>query len=113
MLKDWSLVAAAADQMSGVDAVFIVEALGDGVDYGNFYLFTNSQDIAHVVLHEHREFFLVDRARQHVAEEVVFKDENGAPFTVQASRTTSLAKARAALECWLPNQTQSHEFVWQ
>jgi hypothetical protein len=91
--------------------VFVVEALGDGVDHGNFYLFTNAQDVAHVVLHEHREFFLVDRSREHIAEEVRFRDEYGVPFTVEASRTTSLEKAKAALHGWLPNQTQSHEFV--
>ena len=113
VLKEWPLVSAAADQMSGANAVLVVEALRDGIDYGNFYLFTNTQDIAHVVLHEHRELLLVDRSREHIGDEVGFKDENGAPFTVPASRTTSLIMAKAALESWLPNQTLSDAFAWQ
>jgi hypothetical protein len=111
--EEWPLVAAAIDQIAPLDAVIVVEALGGGVDYGNFYLFLNKRGVAHVKLHEHREFLLVDPSLEPTAGDVSFKDEDGSVFSVDAKLTTSLPRARAALRYWLPYQAQSEEFVWQ
>jgi hypothetical protein len=87
-------------------------AIEGGRDYENFYLFRNDSGLAHIDLHEHREVFARDPLRAQAAGTVSFLDEDGEPFVVPATLTTSWDKARA-LEHWLPTQAHWPELDWQ
>jgi len=105
-----------AEALAGVadqDAVIVVEALEGCADWGNFYLFLNKDGLAYVKLHEHREFILVDAARESVTGTAMFRDEDGSAFSVAASCATLAARGRSALAYWLPSQEQSPEFTWR
>ncbi len=95
------------------DAVIVVIALGEGVDWGNFYIFLNSQGYAHIMLHEERELFPVDPLFALESLEVEFQDENGTRFSVKAKLTTSTERAKLALEHWLPEVKRWNELKWE
>lgn len=95
------------------DAVIFVAALGDGIDHGNFHLFLNGDGMAHVMLHEHREFCPIDPSFRTELREIEFRDEDGTRFTVEAALATSAVRGKIALEHWLLNQTRWQEFIWQ
>lgn len=110
--KRLSEAVAAVRELPENNAVVFVAALGNGVDYGNFYLFLNGKGKAHVMLHEHREFFAADPSFKGDAQKVEFRDEDGTLFAVEAELTTSATRGKIALEQWLPNQAQWQEFIW-
>jgi hypothetical protein len=102
--KHLSQAIAALKTLPTDNAVIYVAALGDGVDCGNFYCFLNDEGVAHIMLHEHREFFPEDPSTQVNNGEMRFRDEDGICFAVEARLTTSAARAKEALAHWLPNQ---------
>lgn len=105
-------VASTLDSHAPTTGVVFVAALGRGVDHGNFYIFRNEAGLAHVVLHEHREFFPRDPLSAKFEENISFRSENGEEFQVPANLTTSWERARSALEHWLPAQARWPEFNW-
>jgi hypothetical protein len=109
-------VMASLEGLSGNSAVFVaaLEKRADkNVDYGNFYLFLNASGRAHIMLHEHREFFPRDPLSAGSVGEASFLAEGGSQFTVPSVLTTSADRARAALEYWLPHQEHWPEFEWE
>lgn len=94
-----------------VESVVVVMAVGDGVDFGNFYVYSNGQGLAHVKLHEHHEFLPEDPGSQ--ATDSSFRGEDGEPFGVAARRTTTWARAMTALEQWMPRQAHWNGFSWR
>ena len=92
--KHLSQAIAALNALPTKNAVIYVAALGDGVDYGNFYCFLNDEGVAHVMLQEHREFFPEDPSMQVNDGEMQFRDEDGVSFAVEAHLTTSAARAK-------------------
>jgi hypothetical protein len=108
-------VASLICSLAVADRVLFVAALDleEGVDYGNFYLFTNAAGAAHVMLHEHREFLPRDPATPDDGGEVTFLDEDAHQFAVPRVLTTSHQRGTAALEFWLPRQSQWPEFQWE
>ncbi len=103
----------ALEGLPSANAVIYVAALGNKVDYGNFYLFLNDAGAAYFMLHEHREFFATDPSSAAKSGELEFLDEDGSIFKMDASRTTSAARGKAALAFWLPNQEQWPQLKWQ
>src|SRR6185295_6180889 len=67
--------------LSGNSVVYVAAIEGNG-DLGNFYLFLNGGERAHVILHEHREFLPRDPLSADAMGEVTFLDEDGTQFTV-------------------------------
>jgi hypothetical protein len=99
--------------LPSANAVIYVAALGDNVDHGNFYLFLNNENSAHIMLHEHREFVATDPASEAENKRIEFLGEDGSAFIVDAALTVSAARGKSALEYWLPNQDQWPELIWQ
>ena len=110
-----SEVVAVVRALGPEDRVLFVAALDlvEHYDHGNFYLFTNASGRAHVMLHEHREFLPRDPGVPDDGGESTFLDEDGNEFSVPHTMTTSLQRAVAALEYWLPRQEQWPEFQWE
>ena len=111
--KELSEAVNALEGLWSTNAAIYVAALGNNVDYGNFYLFLNGEGAAHIMLHEHREFVATDPLSGATHGEIGFLDEDGNAFRVDSTLTTSAARGRAALEYWLPNQVQWPELIWQ
>ena len=106
VFTDLPQAVAALAELPSRNAVILVAALGKNVDYGNFILFLNGEGAAYVMIHEHREFFATDPSRQAMSGNVMFLDEDGGAFNVDAALTTSEEKGKSALMHWLPNQEQ-------
>ncbi|WP_171160117.1 hypothetical protein [Usitatibacter palustris] len=113
--SDPSHVAAFVRSLPVADRVLFVAALDldEGVDYGNFYLFTNATGVAHIMVHEHREFLPRERTVPDGGGDATFFDEGGEEFTVPRVMTTSHHRGAAALEYWLPDQSQWPELQWE
>lgn len=99
--------------LPGANAVIFVAALGDRVDYGNFYCFLNDRGAAHVMLHEHCEVYAKDPAWMSQDEECAFLNEDGARFVVDDYLITSRVRAMEALKYWLPDQDHWPELEWR
>ncbi|HNO94271.1 MAG TPA: hypothetical protein PKJ84_08875 [Anaerolineales bacterium] len=97
---------------SKVDIVLFIAALGGGVDYGNFYLFLNKEDAAHIWLHEHREYIPVERHAYDDGTTVTFRYEDGETFDVSVREVLSRTRALEALHYWLSNQDQFPLLEW-
>lgn len=95
------------------DAVIVVAAIDKSVDYGNFYLFLNAHGEAHIMLHEHREYFATGPDFSAGDNIVQFLGEDGVAFSVESKFVTSAERGKEALEYWLPSQGHWQQLVWQ
>ncbi len=96
-----------------VDLVLFIAALGGGVDYGNFYLFLNEDDAAHIWLHEHQEYIPIELGAHDSGNTFMFRYENGEIYEVPAREVLSRERAVEALYYWLPNQSHLPTLEWR
>ena len=94
------------------NGVVFVAAIEGNLDYGNYFVFLNGDDFAHVMLHEHHEFYPKDPKFDSEVESQKFMCEDGSSFNVEPSRLTSKKRAMQSLEFWLPKQEKWNEYIW-
>lgn len=98
------------------NSVLFVACINCDVDYGNFYLYLNKENLAYVRIHEHCGF--VAKRRMCEAKEndrlITFIDEDSSPFSVEYGFTISSEQAIEVLTYWLPDQQKIYTstIVW-
>ena len=95
------------------NSVLLVACVGDGVDYGNFIVFLNTENLAFIRLLEHCGFFAKQPHPVSVQKQVEFVSEDGSLFKVPFQATVSKMQALEALQYWLPSQKQIPIFHWE
>ncbi len=101
------------DSLPSPPFVLFVAALGSGVDFGNFLIWSSAERSL-VRLHEHREFCAFDPDTQAIdMKPITFLERDGSSFEEPYASTVGHAQAIAALAHWLPKQGRLPELMWK
>jgi hypothetical protein len=95
------------------NSVLVVACVASGVDYGNFIIYLNSENLAFIRLLEHRGFFAKQPHPVSVQRQVEFVDEDGSSFAEPFQATVSKEQALEALQYWLPEQKPTSTLTWE
>ena len=94
------------------NAVIFVAVIDGNTDHGNYIIFLNNDGFAHIILHEHQEFYPRDPMQDLNIRIQEFIDDDGSMFKVEQSRLTSVERALVSLKKWLPEQKKWSEYIW-
>ena len=94
------------------NSVLTVANMRDGADLGNFLIFNNEDNVAHVRLLEHMGFYAKRTQAIATGRTVAFTSDVGSTFSVDENSTVPLPAALGALAHWLATGEHDPQLVW-
>jgi hypothetical protein len=91
----------------------LVACIDSGIDWGNFLIYLNHEELAFVRLLEHRGFFAKQDLQSSPPRPVQFSYGDGTSFSEPFVNTIPREQALAALDFWLPEQKQFPAVLWE